>query len=28
MCRDENYLKYLKRSVAFRLDREKNVGIN
>ena len=28
MCRDENYLKYLKRSVAFRLDREKNVGVN
>ncbi len=23
MCRDENYLEYLKRSVAFRLDREK-----
>ncbi|MBR3392783.1 MAG: nicotinate phosphoribosyltransferase [Firmicutes bacterium] len=24
MCRDEEYLEYLKRSVAFRLDREKN----
>ena len=24
MCRDEQYLEYLKRSVAFRLDREKN----
>ena len=24
MCRDENYLEYLKRSVAFRLDREKD----
>lgn len=23
MCRDEQYLEYLKRSVAFRLDREK-----
>ena len=23
MCRDENYLKYLKESVAFRLEREK-----
>ena len=28
MCRDPQYLEYLKRSVAFRLDREKNVGIN
>ena len=28
MCRDEEYLKYLRRSVAFRLDREKNVGVN
>ena len=28
MCRDEDYLKYLKRSVAFRLEREKNVGVN
>ena len=28
MCRDEAYLKYLKRSVAFRLDREKNVGVH
>jgi nicotinate phosphoribosyltransferase len=28
MCRDEDYLKYLRRSVAFRLDREKNVGVN
>ncbi len=28
MCRDENYLEYLKRSVAFRLDREKSVGLN
>ena len=26
MCRDEEYLAYLKRSVAFRLDREKGVG--
>jgi len=26
MCRDEQYLEYLKRSVAFRLDREKTVG--
>ena len=28
MCRDADYLKYLKESVAFRLDREKNVGVN
>ena len=28
MCRDSQYLEYLKRSVAFRLDREKNVGVN
>ncbi|QTE67012.1 nicotinate phosphoribosyltransferase [Clostridiales bacterium] len=28
MCRDPQYLEYLKRSVAFRLDREKNVGVN
>ena len=28
MCRDEEYFEYLKRSVAFRLDREKNVGVN
>jgi nicotinate phosphoribosyltransferase len=28
MCRDEQYLKYLKHSVAFRLEREKNVGVN
>ena len=26
--RDPQYLEYLKRSVAFRLDREKNVGVN
>ena len=26
MCRDQNYLEYLKRSVAFRLDREKDQG--
>ena len=28
MCRDAEYLRYLKESVAFRLDREKNVGVN
>ena len=28
MCRDADYLKYLKESVAFRLEREKNVGVN
>ena len=28
MRRDENHLKYLKRSVTFRLGREKNVGVN
>ena len=27
MCRDEEYLSYLKRSVEFRLDREKNRGL-
>ena len=27
MCRDEQYLTYLKNSVAFRLEREKNVGL-
>ncbi|MBO4848646.1 MAG: nicotinate phosphoribosyltransferase [Clostridia bacterium] len=27
MCRDDEYLTYLKRSVAFRLDRQKNDGI-
>ena len=28
MCMDDDYCEYLKRSVAFRLDREKNVGVN
>jgi len=28
MCRDESYLEYLKSAVAFRLEREKSVGVN
>ena len=28
MCMDDEYFEYLTRSVAFRLDREKNVGVN